>query len=206
MGAVKHKKRGRVTRTRNKIILISAEGKNKTEKLYFADYFRDKQSYRIRFTTSNDTDPEGIVKAAISFIASEELRLDEGDLAFRLVDSDTDQNKQTQIYKAYNLASKQKIQLIISNPCFEVWFLQHFRYSTKGYVSNADVLDDLKQYISDYRKNETVYAWIADREDKAIHNAKKLEEYHRNLGRKLIDMECNPSTGVYKILEMVNQI
>ena len=42
MAAVKQKKRGQVNRSRTKLLLIAAEGRNKTEKLYFHELFQNQ--------------------------------------------------------------------------------------------------------------------------------------------------------------------
>ena len=44
MVATKQKKRGKVTRSRAKLVLIGAEGHNKTEKIYFNEVFRIRKS------------------------------------------------------------------------------------------------------------------------------------------------------------------
>ena len=85
MAAVKQKKRGQVNRSRTKLILIAAEGRNKTEKLYFHELFQNNKDYRVRFTSSTETDPVGIVASAVQYIQSEELDLKNGlarDLGF----------------------------------------------------------------------------------------------------------------------------
>lgn len=106
MAAVKQKKRGQVNRSRTKLILIAAEGRNKTEKLYFHELFQNNKDYRVRFTSSTETDPVGIVASAVQYIQSEELDLKNGDLAFCAVDTDTDISKQGQINQARKLAEK----------------------------------------------------------------------------------------------------
>ena len=202
MVAAKEKRRGKVSRSRAKLILIGAEGHNKTEKIYFNELFRDKKDYRVKFTSSTETDPVGIVEAVKKSIKSESLDFKNGDLAFCTVDTDTDISKQSQIDKALSLAEKNHIELLLSNPCFEVWFLQHFRYSTKSYASNDEVLRELDGYIPGYRKSSNVYGRLQEYESQAIKHAKKLESYHESLGKKIQSMDCNPSTAAYKVLEI----
>lgn len=50
------------------------------------------------------------------------------------------------------LARQNNISVFLSNPCFEIWYLLHFRYSTKLYGSNEEVIKELGSYISDYSK------------------------------------------------------
>ena len=202
MVATKQKKRGQVSRSRAKLILIGAEGRNKTEKIYFNELFRNRNDYRVRFTSSTETDPVGIVEATARFVKSEDLDFKNGDLAFCAVDTDTDLSKQDQIDRAVRLAEKNNIELLLSNPCFEVWFLQHFRYSTKSYMSNDEVLRELAGYIPDYKKSSNVYGLIESSQEQAIKHAKQLESHHANLGKKKGSMTCNPSTDAYKVLEV----
>ena len=122
-------------------------------------------------------------------------------MAFCTIDTDTDKSKQVQIDRAFKLADKNNIKLLLSNPCFEIWFLQHFRYSTK-YLSNEEVLKELTTYIPEYKKKSSVYDLIGKDQDDAIKRAKQLEKYHAELGIKQNSIECNPSTAVYKVLEI----
>ncbi len=45
-----------------------------------------------------------------------------GDLAYCLVDADCDSRKNDQLAGATNLANKHNIELIVSAPCFEIWY------------------------------------------------------------------------------------
>ena len=202
MVAARQKKRGKVTRFRTKLVVIGAEGRNKTEKLYFMELFRNNKSYRVKFPTSTDTDPVRIVQAAVQYIRDEEIDQDNGDLVFCVVDTDTDPRKQNEINKAVKIADKHQVKMILSNPCFEIWFLQHYKYSTRSFATSDEVIRELKNHIPDYKKNVSVYAKIKDKQSDAIENAGKLEKYHEDLGRKKYDMECNPSTEVYKIVDV----
>lgn len=113
---------------------------------------------------------------------------------------DTDFNKEIQIGKARKLADENGIELILSNPCFEVWLLLHFRYSTRGYQSNHEVLDELRNRWPAYRKNIDSFQYLQDCCEVAINNAKKLEQFNfDNKGTEVIE-ECNPSTDVHKLV------
>ncbi len=54
------KKRNDVKRKRKQVMLIAAEGKNKTEKLYFTSFQDQHGKYSIRFATGLETDPVGL--------------------------------------------------------------------------------------------------------------------------------------------------
>lgn len=58
------KKRNDVRRHRKPVMIITAEGKNETEKLYFQSFQEQYGKYNIRFVkTGMDTDPEGMLKS-----------------------------------------------------------------------------------------------------------------------------------------------
>ncbi len=63
------------------------------QKSYTSMNFFKTTRTRVRFTSSTETDPVGIVASAVQYIQSEELDLKNGDLAFCAVDTDTDMLK-----------------------------------------------------------------------------------------------------------------
>ena len=42
-----------------------------------------------------------------------------------------------------------KVEILINNPCLEFWFLLHFKFSTKNYISCDQVVRDLKSIPQD---------------------------------------------------------
>lgn len=195
--------RGSKKRNTKKIILIGTEGENKTEKLYFSALLSEFNNvYSIKFAEGNETDPESIVENTKK--ASEKYCTDEGDIALAIFDTDVEQSKQSQVDSAITQAYKSNIQVIMSAPCFEIWFLLHFRYSTHQYYSSDEAVDELKKkYIDTYNKNLQVYDMLRGNQEIAIENAKKLEKYHNDLGLREKDVKRNPSTEVYKLIEYI---
>lgn len=199
------KKRGRLTRKRKKIILIGAEGKNKTEKNYFQKFNRLHGEYVVRFAKGNDTDPLKIAKSvyATSLKDEEDLHFDEDDCAFCIVDTDVDRAKQKEIDEAIKYGKHKNIEVILSNPCFEVWFLQHFKYSTRSFSSNDAVIEELRKYIPTYEKSTDVFELLLPHIDTAIDNAINLKKYHNDVGHREKSMERNPSSEVYRIIRKI---
>lgn len=147
----KQKKRGLITRKQKKLILLGTEGKNETESNYFREFNRKQNTYVIKDAKGNNTDPEGIVADTINSLKQEGIDYVEGDLAFCVFDADTNPAKQRQISRAVQLANKHGIEVLLSAPCFEIWFLQHFDYSTAQLTSEA-AIEKLSRYIPDYKK------------------------------------------------------
>ena len=125
-----------------------------------------------------------------------------GDFAYCIIDGDFDINKNIQIKEADLLSNKNNFKVILSNPCFEIWYLCHFIYSTKLFTSNEAVINKLREYVPDYRKNASnMRTKLIDRENLAINNAKRLEEYNLKIGRRKHTIEFSPCSEMYTIIE-----
>ena len=198
------KKRGQHTRNRKKVILIGTEGKNKTETKYLENFRRHLNEYTIVFACGNDTDSLGVINNTLYSIKKEELNYEEGDLVFSLIDYDVNvpKGKLNKLNVAIRKAQENNIKVLLSNPTFEIWYLLHYKYSTKCFNSNEDVIYELKKYIKNYQKNLDVYNLLIDKLPNAINNAKKLEDYHCKQGNSDLCDKC-PSSDVYKLMEIV---
>ncbi len=198
---IKPKKRGVKTRTRKPVILIATEGNNKTESVYFSN-FKSMIGCTIKFCKGNDTDPVSMIEVLGKEIKRESIT-EKNDRAFCVFDTDTDTSKNAKIIESKQRIRNSNISIITSNPCFEIWFLNHFVYSTKLYNSNDEVINELKKYITNYDKTKDVYKAICGGTNIAIENAKKQEKHHLELGHTSQTIECNPSTEVYNVVEEI---
>lgn len=199
---VDQKKRGKVSRKTKKIILIGAEGKNQTERKYFKAFNQVQSGYKIMAGKGNNTDPVGVVEDLLKSAKQEELDLKDGDMLACFIDVDFKKGRDQELRAAMKLARQNNISVFLSNPCFEIWYLLHFRYSTKLYGSNEEVIKELGCYISDYSKSKDVYNLIENKIDQALLNTKRLESYHLENGTN-DRLKKLPSTEAYKLIEMI---
>ncbi len=199
---VDQKKRGKVSRKTKKIILIGAEGKNQTERKYFKAFNQVQSEYKIMAGKGNNTDPVGVVEDLLKSAKQEELDLKDGDMLACFIDVDLKKGRDQELRAAMKLARQNNISVLLSNPCFEIWYLLHFRYSTKLYGSNEEVIKELGSYISDYSKSKDVYDLIENKIDQALLNTKRLESYHLENGTN-DRLKKLPSTEAYKLIEMI---
>ena len=192
--------RVRKVRKQKSKILIAAEGKNKSEKTYFSNFEDGKKTYNITYARGNNTDPLKLVKMLIKEIDELKLDLQDDDVAYCIFDTDVDPNKNKIIEEAIQLARKNNIKIITSSPCFELWFLLHYDYTTAN-MDSEEVIKRLKEYYPKYEKNINIYPDIIKEIDLAIDRAKKLEKYQTDNNRRIGTVEANPNTEVYKIVE-----
>jgi len=131
-----------------------------------------------------------------------ELEKGEYDKIFWIVDFDTiiketkkaekGKPRKLDIFRNYlkNLSHKEKIIIIINNPCLEYWFLQHFAQTSKYFNSYEEVKKELKKHITGYDKTEDfynncngrkgIYSFLKPRLKTAILNSKKLPKINFN--------------------------
>ena len=84
-------------------------------------------------------------------------------------------------------------ELLVSNPCIELWFLLHYR-EQKLEISSDKCVQKYQKVSKEYKKgalSEEEKKVFAENRDLAVERAKKLADYH------------NPSTMVYKLLIML---
>ena len=199
------KRRNTGNRKRKSLILLSAEGKNKTETQYFVDMAR-ALNLNIRFAPGNYTDPVHMVTALERACDEHELGSEPGDKAFCLVDADVNPDKNAQLAKADSISREKGIFLIVSSPCFEIWCLCHYQRNSTHYQISSAVVNDLLKKLPGYRKNgEGLYKILAPATATAITNAKALEKACTDSGYTPHTVEFSPSSEIYKVVEYLQK-
>jgi hypothetical protein len=82
-------------------------------------------------------------------------------------------------------------ELLVSNPCMELWFLLHHQ-DQKSEISSDRCIKKLQKFSNEYKKgilSEEEKTFLAEKKDLAIERAKNMIGYQ------------NPSSTVYKLLE-----
>lgn len=196
------KKRGNSGRSRKSVYLITSEGKNKTETLYFSNFQNQDNKFSIRFVKSgNNTDAESLYKTIKSKWKELELSEKLGDKAFIVLDIDNDEKKAHKVAQLIQANTIPAIQFIVSNPTFEIWFLLHFKYTTKFYHNGDALIEDLRKYIPGYEKNVDCYTFCEDKTDDAITNAAVLASNYTE--ERWPSANCNPRTDVGKLVSII---
>ena len=88
--------------------------------------------------------------------------------------------------------------MLLSNPCFEIWFLLHSKDQNAAIETDA-LIKELKKSApvwKNYSKSaftDTQKSFLNDKKEVAVERAKKLQEFQ------------NPSTGIYKLIDMLKE-
>lgn len=180
-------------------VLIVCEGL-KTEQKYFQrlkEVFR-LSSANIEIARPDATDPWSLVKFA-------EQRLQDRDYnrAYCVFDRDghaTYDRAINHISRTYG--TEGRLRAIASVPCFEIWILLHFRYTSEAFNSVGGrsacdrVMSKVKTHFADYAKgHQDVYDRLAPNRDQAMINAARLLKENIRTG------SVNPGTQVHKLVE-----
>ena len=89
-----------------------------------------------------------------------------------------------------------KTELLLSNPCFEIWLLLHAK-DQRSSLNTDTVLKELKKSAAVWNNyNKSVYtdtqkAFLKEHIGEAIDRAKALKEFQ------------NPSSSIYKLVEIL---
>ena len=180
-------------------VLILCEG-GKTEPNYFRAL---RQAYRlssanVEIAKPGANDPLGIVAEADARITADRF-----DRAYCVFDRDGHANYQQALHVVATCQNGRNGRLIAtpSVPCFELWILLHFAFSTAPYnaVGNNSACDSvlraLKVHFSDYSKgHQDVYNRIAAQMTQAMTHARRLTLHNQQTGSE------NPATLVHDLV------
>lgn len=182
--------------------LIVCEGQ-KTERVYFGRY-RERNSGLIIYTpNSMVTDPENLVDFTVSQMNKYAIDFENGDQVWCVFDADG--NTKENIEKAQKTANDAKINLCLSNPCFEIWYLLHYSYFDQRILS-TDLQKKIETVIPDYDKAKDYFDLLLSKRDIAIKNAVKLNQKQISCGIQLLDVKSNPSTQVVELVQQMLKV
>ena len=180
-------------RERKPLIYIVCEGRNQTERTYF-NHFKDRYApYNLYIENSEATDISSMAKKANAIFADKQLDAALGDKVYCLVDLDLDNDK----YDKYVKAKKRykNIELIPSNPCFEIWLMYYFTKNPRVIGSSQKVKDAMAKYIPGYTESMDVVA-VANLLDKHLIAINNAEAKNSNFDEDMKEIDTNPYTEV----------
>ena len=188
--------------------MIVCEGE-KTEKLYFEDLISTENlsSVNVQVYSGRGSDPKSVVETAIEEKDKQSQHL-EFDEVYCVIDRDAHQT----FDDAKKLAKGHNINLIVSYPSFEYWYLCHFKYSRAPIIKTDDksvgnncVALLNKEWNAKFSMNynkaqQGVYRVLLPYIETAIANSR------RAFRETQIDGELNPSTAVHDLVDNLRKI
>jgi hypothetical protein len=183
------------------VVLIVCEG-TKTEPNYLkglrAAY--SLSSANIHIQHSGATDPRSIVEFALA-----EMTKDPYDRGYCVFDMDGPRRTLDEAMKLIAASARGKTGRLVpitSCPCFEVWLLLHFAFTSAPFAATAKrsagdrVLAQLQKHMASYQKGQNgVFEVLNSRLNTAISNAKQLARHNRETQTN------NPHTKMHELVE-----
>jgi hypothetical protein len=102
--------------------------------------------------------------------------------------------------QAIDLARRHEIDLSISNPCLELWFLLHFQDQT-GYIDRFEAQRRAQAHLKCGKVlTDKALAELERRYADALKRAIKLDSKHRGDGSA---PGANPSSGIWRLIDVI---
>ena len=188
-----------------KSILVVCEGE-KTEPLYFNALKEELQLIMVDVDIVGEgAAPISVVDRAIQLreerkrVASKSLIKTAYEVIYCVLDVEAPVPHES-LARAIDKAKGNKFDVILSNPCFEYWYILHFRKTGAPLGSSQDAKSALRQEHPAYSKSDTtIFDVVYQKTSAAIRHSKEVLREQHNDAEDLRD--CNPSTHVHKIVE-----
>nr|WP_254330779.1 RloB family protein [Corallococcus exiguus] len=183
-------------------ILVFCEGKN-TEPQYIVAFRQWCRNSRVDVEIAKERGvPLTLVtlaKESKRRAESEARKAKDDNLSYDEVWCVFDVDEHPKRKEAQNLARAHGISLAVSNPCFELWLLLHFR-ENPGMQHRHDLQKMLAGFVPDYNKHVD-FELFKEGYPAAAKRAKRLDEQASDDGEE----GRNPSTGVYRLTQSIQQ-
>jgi len=193
-GAKSYSRRGPVREPYDSVLIVCEGGKTEPNYLHGLRITYGLSSANIKITPADGTDPMSIVA-----FAEAESAQDTYDRVFCVFDRDGHSNYEAALQRVAQLP---RFTPVTSWPCFEIWVLLHYRFSsapfnTSGKESACDrVVREVRKHFPAYAKgHKAVFDELVPRLDGAMRHARMLQAHNLRSG------STNPSTRVHELVD-----
>lgn len=194
--------RRRVARApKRRSLLVFAEGEV-TEEAYLLDWqrrFRGRVSVELHDFHGT---PMSLVQKAVEVKAGNERNERRRGRAHDQVWCIFDVDQHPQLHEAIALARANGIELAISNPCIELWFLLHLAEQS-AYIERRDAQRQAAASLGAGKGlSEAALAMLSENFETAKGRAQRLEQKHRGDGTPA---PANPSSGAWRLIDSIRE-
>ncbi len=186
-------------------LLIACEGDGEKAYLEAIRQSLRLSSNQIIVLNEKGTDPLTIVKTVINHRAV--LHKDASwlptDTAWAALDGDEYRaNNPANWHQALDLAQTNHIELALSNPSLELWYLLHYQ-DQESYIHRDRAVAELERHIPNYKKPMSLYPGPPGAIQSAIQRADRLAQ--RNNENEM-PFYNNPCSGMGRLVELLLQL
>ena len=182
-----------------KIVIISCEG-CKTEPGYFREIAKrwGIRTQVIVLPAPKGNNPINVLEAAIEEREKKKYEdFDENhDEVWCVFDREGIHHKPSTFDQTLDRARSKKINIecAVSVPCFEFWYLLHFKRTARGFNDKNEIARVLKEYLPEHNDPQKAVEHLEPRTEEAIENAQWVRKDNARGNRD------RPSTDVDKLI------
>jgi len=189
-------------------VLIVCEGE-KTEPHYFSECikFYKLNTANVEVDGTCGSSPRSIYKQAVELREVELKREDPYDRIYCVFDKDSHETYDETLERISKYNPIGIFYAAVSVPCFEYWFLLHFKYTTKPYAATGnlsiggEVLKELKEVMPEYEKgNNNTFISLSPQIEFAKENAARSLNYANE------NHTDNPSTSIHDLIDYLQNL
>ena len=151
-------------------IFILTEGE--TERIYLNHLKQRGCNYSLHIQSYGRNDPLKMVKRCNEIFRNREMSVRRGDHAFCVMD--VDNSKDDDFRKALQYSEKNGIQIILSNPCIEVFFLLHFTDVIPD-LTSKEMKKELSNHIEGYRETGDYWNLLLENQPEALRRSRSYQ-------------------------------
>ncbi len=176
-------------------IFILTEGE--TEKIFLNHLKQRGCNYSLHLQVFGGSDPFKMVKRCNEVFKSRSMSIKNGDYAFCVMD--VDNCKSEDFRKALDYSKRNGIQIILSNPCFEVFFLLHFTDNIPN-LSSREMKSEISNYIEGYRETGDFWNLLLKDQPVALDRCRNYELGYDSVSNGI------PGTNVWTLFDLVKRL
>ena len=196
--------RKRPSRDENDVILIMCEAEG-TEIEYFRTIRETKLKPGVRIVvkwTGTRGDPRSAVKRVMATVEkrAHSSTLSPFDDAWLILDVESPQNPNI-VEAAKSAKECHTLRVILSNPCFEYWYILHYECTASPFQTSDAAKKKLEKHFPNYNKSHNAIAMDAlPRTKTALANSIALSASVTDYG---LPVHCNPSTNLHTVIDRI---
>lgn len=192
------------------VVLVVCEGK-KTEPRYFEGL---RKAYRLSSANvtvvpsdeAGGNDPLSLVQYAIRKLSQASADLDHVYCVFDR-DGHANYDEACRLARESEFGIANRLHVIPSWPCFELWVLLHYEYTTTpfnaagGKSACTRVIDRIRTHCATYQKGfDGIFEELFPRTDTALRNSQTLKTHNQTTG------SINPATAVHLLVSRLRNL
>lgn len=190
------------------LIVVEGEGTEVEYLTGLRDRVLRRRIFEIEVFHPPATDPVRLVQAAIDTKIGRVQAAAEGmgvvyDQVWVLMDRERQHcERGGQIRVARQMAASHGVIVAVSNPCFELWLMLHYRDRPGPFRDSGHCQKELRRHIPNYKKTGLPLDELLQREQlrKAVKHGQQCEAHHASC-----DGDGNPSSEVHRLLRALNE-